>query len=194
VPGNQDDRLFDRLLAEGECEWIEFKDSWFDPGGIGRYASALANSARLSDCSAGYLLWGVNDSGDVVGTKLNPRTQVVQRTPFEFWLKGRLTPKGHPISFATDERDGKRLVVMTTKAAETELMTSPAACSPHARATVRALGWRLAAVGRAELSEAREGRAHRRSRGCTEREGRLAWRKCEAHDIVFPVGGFHPTP
>ena len=98
---------------------FEFKDSWFDPGGIGRYASALANSARISGVSRGYLVWGVKNDRMVVGTKLDFRTRVTQNQPFEFWLKGRLTPKGHAFRFHYEEKeDGLRLVALVVEAAD----------------------------------------------------------------------------
>jgi ATP-dependent DNA helicase RecG len=100
-----------------ECEWIEFKLNWWDPGGVGRYASALANSARLEDVSAGYVIWGVRNDGSIAGTKIDPPKQVVQQQPFEYWLKKRLAPKGHAVSFKTAEIDGKRLVALVTSAA-----------------------------------------------------------------------------
>jgi hypothetical protein len=56
---NSDERLLDSLLGEGECEWIEFKKSCFDPDGVGGYASALGNGARPCYKPHGFLVWGV---------------------------------------------------------------------------------------------------------------------------------------
>jgi ATP-dependent DNA helicase RecG len=52
-----------------ECEWVEFKENYADHEDIGAYISALSNSAALLGKSAGYLVWGVNDSThDITGT------------------------------------------------------------------------------------------------------------------------------
>ena len=69
-----------RLLTElrtqrrrKETEWVEFKMNHADPERIGRYLSALSNSAALHDRDAGYIVWGVDDETlDVVGTTFRP--------------------------------------------------------------------------------------------------------------------------
>lgn len=33
------------LIGNGECEWIEFKENWFERDEVGRYISALSNFA-----------------------------------------------------------------------------------------------------------------------------------------------------
>jgi predicted HTH transcriptional regulator len=115
---NIDPYLFERLLAEQESEWVEFKSSSFEPTSIGKYASALANSARLVGQSAGYLIWGVSDDGTVIGTDLDPPAETVQREPFEFWLSRRLHPQDHSVRFVEGTMHGKRLIAMVTEAAD----------------------------------------------------------------------------
>jgi ATP-dependent DNA helicase RecG len=114
-----DPRLLERLIAQGECEWVEFKKSWLEPTKVGRYASALANGARLNERPHGYLVWGLANDGSVVGTVLDPRAKKVGEQPFEFWLKGRLGPKGHAIRIFDREHEGHRLVVLEVEAAQT---------------------------------------------------------------------------
>jgi ATP-dependent DNA helicase RecG len=88
-------RLLDRLRDQGECEWVEFKESWYESQGIGRYASALANGARIEGKPYGYVVWGISDEDhSLVGTTLNLSAKKVKGSPFEFWLKSRVTPKG----------------------------------------------------------------------------------------------------
>lgn len=54
---------------------MEFKENLADPGQIGEYISALANSAVLSGTTHGYLVWGVRDSDHVVvGTDFDPHS------------------------------------------------------------------------------------------------------------------------
>ncbi len=111
-------RLIEWLLEKKECDWVEFKVNWFDPHAVGRYASALANSAALEQVKSGYLLWGVSDNGKVVGTKINPVDEKVGEHPFEFWLKGRLT-KGHDVRFFEVRHKAQMIRVMEVAAART---------------------------------------------------------------------------
>ncbi len=63
-------RRFAALPAEQP--WIEFKVNQLTEGrDIARYACALGNSARLHDEPAGYLVWGISDSHDIVGTSFS---------------------------------------------------------------------------------------------------------------------------
>ena len=72
-----DEQEFHDLLNElkklnGESEISEFKINNSKPNEIGDYLSALSNSAALHDRDCAYLIFGVNDDGEVVGTKFNP--------------------------------------------------------------------------------------------------------------------------
>jgi len=66
--------LIDRLLAmPTETEWFEFKRNRYEPGLLGEYLSALANSACLAGQSMGYLVFGIDDAThEVVGTAFDP--------------------------------------------------------------------------------------------------------------------------
>ena len=67
-----------------ETEWVEFKTSYESPESIGKYLSALANSAVLHDKPHGYVVWGVKNgthelvvyrsrfSGQVDGLNIRP--------------------------------------------------------------------------------------------------------------------------
>jgi len=55
-------KLIDTLRAEPhETEWLEFKCNNKDPERIGKYLSALSNSACIGTQKHGYILWGIND-------------------------------------------------------------------------------------------------------------------------------------
>src|SRR5437867_3531069 len=112
-----DPRLIERLIAQGECEWIEFKKSWFEPEKVGRYASALANGARLNERPYGYLVWGLANDGTILGSSVDPRREKVGNQPFEFWLKGRLGPKGHGVRLFDVEVGGAPVIVLEVEAA-----------------------------------------------------------------------------
>src|SRR5262245_41303320 len=113
-------RLLEMLLDQGECAWVEFKESWYDAQKIGRYASALANGARIDDKPYGYVVWGISDEDhSVVGTSLKLSEKKVGQQPLELWLKQRLTPKGHPLRFLEFlDQDGSRIVLMEVGAAQ----------------------------------------------------------------------------
>ena len=66
--------LLDRLRHEPhETEWLEFKDSHYEPQLLGEYLSALANAACLAGKPRGYLVFGVQDKTHVVvGTQFDP--------------------------------------------------------------------------------------------------------------------------
>lgn len=42
-----------------ETTWLEFKENISEPERIGKYISALSNSATLANKSNGYLIWGL---------------------------------------------------------------------------------------------------------------------------------------
>lgn len=100
------------LLAQKECEWIEFKRNDADPTIVGEYLSALANSAALHGKDAGWIVWGVDDqTRSPVGTDIDPRDRKVGNELVENWWARLLDPR---IDFRFDEAklDGKRFVVL----------------------------------------------------------------------------------
>ncbi|WP_258019382.1 ATP-binding protein [Pseudomonas chlororaphis] len=61
-----------RLLASaGESEVVEFKEAknGYDFGRLGKYFSALSNEANLKGLLSAWLVFGVKDNHQVVGTK-----------------------------------------------------------------------------------------------------------------------------
>ena len=64
------------LLNKNEDEIIEYKVNNKDHDRIGKYISALANSAAMLGQQFSYLIWGVNDvSKEIIGTKFYPKTE-----------------------------------------------------------------------------------------------------------------------
>jgi ATP-dependent DNA helicase RecG len=68
-------KLLENLLKKGECEYIEFKQNYNlfnkDKFEFFKYYSALSNSATLVGEDFGYLVFGVDDEGNVCGTAVN---------------------------------------------------------------------------------------------------------------------------
>jgi len=66
--------LLERLRREPhETEWLEFKESDYEPQVLGEYLSALANAACLAGKPQGYLVFGIQDQTHAVaGTRFDP--------------------------------------------------------------------------------------------------------------------------
>lgn len=77
-----------------ENEWIEFKVNNEKPEMIGEYISALANSAMLQDMNKAYLIFGVDDESlEIVGSKVNLKSQKSGNEELENWLHRLLEPQ-----------------------------------------------------------------------------------------------------
>jgi len=64
--------LLDELLAlPAETEWVEFKEAKrsYDFNKLGKYVSALSNEANLKNRDAAWLVFGVHDRHEVVGSQ-----------------------------------------------------------------------------------------------------------------------------
>jgi len=100
-----------------ETEWAEFKENKEDPDEIGRYVSALSNSAAIAGKTRGYLVWGIEDgTHDVVGTTFSPTTKTVGNEVFENWLLRLLDPKVD-FQFKDITVEGERVVLLAIERA-----------------------------------------------------------------------------
>ena len=115
---SHDVAMINRLLqSSGKTPFVDFKVNFASPTEIGKCASAIANSAALSNQSCGYAVWGIhNDTHAVVGTQFHPDRTQVQEQPLEVWLAQRLAPDV-PISFEVVEHPDGRVVVLKIPAA-----------------------------------------------------------------------------
>lgn len=87
--------LLDRLLREShETEWLEFKDSNYEPQILGEYLSSLANAACLAGKPRGYLVFGIQDQTHaVVGTQFDPyAVKAKGNQDLLLWLAAGLQP------------------------------------------------------------------------------------------------------
>ena len=110
-------KLIDTLRAEPhETEWLEFKCNNKDPERIGKYLSALSNSACIETQKYGYLLWGIEDeTHDVVGTSFKPRAAKKGNEDLEPWLSRLLSSHVHFKIFEYDY-EGKSVVIFRVDA------------------------------------------------------------------------------
>ena len=74
---------------------VEFKGSVQDPGEIGEYLSALANSAVLEGHDRGWMVWGVEDgTHGIKGTHFDPFTKKGEgNQALVMWLQQKTTPR-----------------------------------------------------------------------------------------------------
>ena len=116
----RDIALIDELRSlESEVSVVEFKHNNSDPKTIGRLCSALSNSARITQQSCAFVLWGIdNESHHVVGTAFNPDNQTVGNEVLQLWLAKNLSPGIAFVFRSVDHPDG-RVVILEIPAATT---------------------------------------------------------------------------
>ncbi|MBU4511009.1 ATP-binding protein [bacterium] len=86
--------LEDLINLPQETEWVEFKKNNYNPHQIGKYISALSNSACLHDKDYGYLLFGIEDkTHKVIGTTFKPKEYKMGNEELENWLLRKLQPR-----------------------------------------------------------------------------------------------------
>ncbi|MFN8525599.1 MAG: ATP-binding protein [Chloroflexota bacterium] len=99
-----------RLPAE--TGWFEFKQNNVDPEGIGKYLSALSNTAVLEGRANAYVVWGIEDGTHrVTGTEFHPDTARRDVGSLESWLLQSLSPK-LDFRFVTLEYEQRRVVIL----------------------------------------------------------------------------------
>lgn len=86
-----------------ECEWVEFKLNNGNPEQIGKYISALSNSACCADQDYGYLVYGIeNETHRLVGTNFKPSEEKIKNQELENYIAVQLEPR---IDFSVFEFD-----------------------------------------------------------------------------------------
>ena len=68
------DELLEYLLQQRESEFIEFKANNFNPSNVGELISALANGAVLEKVNDAYLVFGISNEMEIVGTAFDPES------------------------------------------------------------------------------------------------------------------------
>jgi predicted HTH transcriptional regulator len=96
-----------------ETEWIEFKKNNAKPEDIGKYISALSNSATYHEKDTAYLLWGIdNEDHTIVGTTFNYHSHKVRGQELESWLRQYLS-KNADFYFSDIIIEDKKVVLCT---------------------------------------------------------------------------------
>jgi ATP-dependent DNA helicase RecG len=121
--------LSDFLSEPCETEIFEFKSANNDYSfeKLGKYFSALSNEANLRSVGDGWLIFGINDNREIIGTKYR------ERRPLLDGLKHEMYERTGGISFRNiyeTEIDGKRIIMFQIPAA----VSTPTLFDGHAYA------------------------------------------------------------
>ena len=109
--------LTELLSYPDELPWLEIKHGNDNPDEIGKYISALANSACTENRECGYMIWGVEDSTRIIeGTAFNPDHKNKDQQPLRIYLSRTLKPE-IAFEFYSFEVDGKKVVILEVEAA-----------------------------------------------------------------------------
>jgi ATP-dependent DNA helicase RecG len=113
--------LLERLIKEGEAEYIEFKHNNLNPESIGQYLSALSNSAALHQKTYAYLVLGVEDDTlTIVGTNRSVKKEKEGKEELENWLINRLAPRIDFRVFEFEVPTGEKIVLLQIPAAKNQ--------------------------------------------------------------------------
>lgn len=89
-----DELKLQELMELDESELLEFKSNKIEPEKIGRYISALANSSTMLNKQFSYLVWGISDEKEIIGTNFFPYSEKINGgEPLISWLERNLDPR-----------------------------------------------------------------------------------------------------
>ena len=109
--------LTELLSYPNELQWLEWKHCNDDPVIIGKYISALANSACVENREFGYMIWGIDNATRAAkGTSFDPACVKKGNQPLEIYLRVNLKPD-IAFDFYRFEQDGKNFVILEVEAA-----------------------------------------------------------------------------
>ena len=115
MPYNVD--LIDAIINEArsnktELPWIEFKENYYDPQGIGEYVSALSNTAALYNQEHALMIWGVNNNThELTDTSFDPYTVKVGNQSLSLWISTQLDPQVQ-FYFHSTNIENKKVVLL----------------------------------------------------------------------------------
>jgi ATP-dependent DNA helicase RecG len=108
--------LLDYILMEYESEFVEFKGDNQHAENIGELVSALANGAVLEKKDEAYLVFGVNDSRNIIGTSFQPETKRAGAMPFKNYLSTNLSDCGTLNYLNVEHEQGHVVIVVIPRA------------------------------------------------------------------------------
>lgn len=109
--------LTELLFFPNELRWLEWKHCNDDPDTIGKYISAIANSACLENREFGYMIWGIeNATRNIIGTSFDPPRVKKGNQLLEIYLRVNLKPD-IAFDFFEFEYEGNNVVILEVEAA-----------------------------------------------------------------------------
>lgn len=112
------DLIYHLIKFQKETEWLEFKTNYFQSDEIGKYISALSNSATLHEKNFGYMIWGIDDdTHNIVVTTFDYEDKKICNEEFQNWLHRLLKPRIN-FEFYKVKIDNKNIVVLEIPKAE----------------------------------------------------------------------------
>jgi len=81
------------LSLNVENEWLEYKQNNANHDMIGEYMSALCNSAILEGQDKAYLIYGINDKKEIVGTEFDFKKEKIGQQELENYIQTLLFPR-----------------------------------------------------------------------------------------------------
>ena len=109
--GKMEIQEFLEIIKYEESEVLEYKIGNQDPERIGKYISALANSAAMLSKNYAYIVWGISDEKELEGTKFYPLPSKKGNEPLVTWLERGLDPR-IVIRFEEIEFEDKHFVIL----------------------------------------------------------------------------------
>lgn len=107
------------LAQDGETEWVEFKENFHGAEELGETISALANGACYAAQPYGYLVFGISDEKEILGTSFNFQKEKRGNSNLELWLRNAITKEAEYYVFDWQRVDGKRIILFIIRAAQT---------------------------------------------------------------------------
>ena len=96
-----------------EVEWVEFKENNSDPIALGKYISALSNSAILAGEEQAFIVFGIHDTDhEIVGTEVRWRSAKRGNEDALHWVNKMLQPTIH-LELTEAEIDGKHVEIIS---------------------------------------------------------------------------------
>lgn len=83
------------LNTDTEKTWFEFKVNNIDPKKLGQNVSSICNSCILKQREEGYIVYGINDSKEIVGTNVVWEDETKGNHPLPLWISQNTDPSVH---------------------------------------------------------------------------------------------------
>ena len=111
----EDEVIKNLLMYNSEQEWFDYKGNWFHKDEIGEYISAISNSCGLLNKDYGYIIWGISNKKEIIGTNIDFKKDI-DNEPYEHYLARNLNPS-IPFEFIETIIEEKRVVLLKIQCA-----------------------------------------------------------------------------